>query len=74
METLFKVVTLQHPRHCLTRSQTDHAFGTHLAQPAGVKFDTSLGGVQNFEHLLFIGLGVSHDLLFGQWRTGGIFT
>jgi len=72
LETLAKVVALQHARDCHRSSELEHAGSAQLVEPGGIEHDLGLGRIQNLEHLIGVGLGVEFDLFFSQRRARGV--
>jgi len=72
LETLAKVVALQHARDCHRSSELEHAGSAQLVEPGRIKHDLGLGRIENLEYLIGVGLGVELDLLFGQRRARGV--
>ena len=64
--TFGKVVTFQHARQVIVRTQFDDVLCPHVLHPAAVELHARCLGVQRFEDLPLIRLGIGQDLLLAQ--------
>ena len=69
-----KVVALENACHRVFRAQTEHVLELQLIEPFAIKADLGFGGVQNFEDLRLISLGVAVDIGAGHGRARNIAT
>ena len=67
-EALGEIIALEEPRHGVARSEANHPFGAELVGPLGVEEDLRARRVEDFEHLIAIGLGVGEDRLARERR------
>ncbi|MCY1544886.1 hypothetical protein D9M68_807960 [compost metagenome] len=69
LEALGEILAFHHARHCIARSQLDHAARAQRVAPLGVVADLGAGRVEHQACLGVIGLGIGLDLLAGQRRS-----
>ena len=70
LEALVEVFALEHLRNGELGGELDHARVAELVEPLGVVADLGFLGVENFEDLLFVGLGVGVDFFAGERLAG----
>jgi hypothetical protein len=71
-EALGEFGALQDARHGVARAQAHQFFVAHGLQPLAVEADLGLLGIEDFEDLRAVGLGVAVDILARHGRAGDI--
>ena len=59
-----EIVALENARDRVFRGQAHHIRRRHFIHPFRIEANFGFFGVENFKHLLLIGLGIGQDLLF----------
>src|SRR3989337_1249882 len=65
-KTLFKIITLKHPRNCICAGEAYKFAGGKFFHPFAVKCDSSFILVKNLKDLLFVGKGIGLNFSFCQ--------
>src|SRR5437867_2476007 len=68
--TLVEIVALEHPGHAVVRAKMDELLGRESVHPAAVEVDEGPLGVQDFEDLPLVRLGVLPHLFLRQRLAG----
>ena len=67
-QPLREIIALQNARHRVFRAQAQHVLELQLVEPFAVEADLGFVGVQDFEDLRLISLGVAIDIGAGHRR------